>query len=262
MTWRTVATGNIAIIPARLGSVGLPLKNLRQFCGKPLFLWSVECALEAGCFDAVYVSSDSDMVLAGVPIPARAVLRPDTMATSDSSVVAAMRHVLEHLGGDVGLPERICLLNPTSPTRAPEDITRTLDEMLKAKTKTALTLREIDAIEMAHVMGGPRAVWHPKRAVPQRRQERSPLVVQAGSVYWTTRQFLLESDDLLSPRSAGVVVPKERAVDIDDIWDWEAAEAIARKIGGRFAGVLRNNEAGDSAGASANDSAVPDDIPF
>lgn len=45
--------GNIAVITARSGSKGLTDKNIRQLCGKPLLAYSVECALQSGCFEKV-----------------------------------------------------------------------------------------------------------------------------------------------------------------------------------------------------------------
>ena len=52
--------GNIAIITARSGSKSLPDKNIKELCGKPLIAYSIECALESGQFDKVFVSTDSE----------------------------------------------------------------------------------------------------------------------------------------------------------------------------------------------------------
>ena len=51
---------NIAIIPARSGSKGLPDKNIKKLIDKPLIAYSIEAALSSGCFDTVMVSTDSD----------------------------------------------------------------------------------------------------------------------------------------------------------------------------------------------------------
>ena len=52
-----------AFIPARGGSKGLPGKNIKMIDGKPLIVHSIEQALNSGCIDEVYVSSDSDEIL-------------------------------------------------------------------------------------------------------------------------------------------------------------------------------------------------------
>ena len=47
----------IGIIPARRGSQSIKKKNIRDFHGKPLISWTIECALESG-LDRVIVSTD------------------------------------------------------------------------------------------------------------------------------------------------------------------------------------------------------------
>ena len=49
---------NIAIITARGGSKRIPRKNIKEFCGKPILVYSIEAALNSGCFDEVMVSTD------------------------------------------------------------------------------------------------------------------------------------------------------------------------------------------------------------
>ena len=51
---------NIAIIPARSGSKGLPDKNILDLNGHPLMYYTIKAALKSGCFDTVMVSTDSE----------------------------------------------------------------------------------------------------------------------------------------------------------------------------------------------------------
>ena len=53
---------NIAIITARGGSKRIPRKNIRPFLGRPILEYSIEAALQAGCFDRVMVSTDSEEI--------------------------------------------------------------------------------------------------------------------------------------------------------------------------------------------------------
>ena len=48
----------LAIIPARGGSKGLPGKNIKELCGKPLIAWSIEAGLKSKYLDEVVVSTD------------------------------------------------------------------------------------------------------------------------------------------------------------------------------------------------------------
>ena len=49
---------NIAIIPARGGSKRSPRKNIKLFNGKPIIAYSIEAAINSGCFEKVIVSTD------------------------------------------------------------------------------------------------------------------------------------------------------------------------------------------------------------
>ena len=53
----------LAVIPARGGSKRLPRKNVLPFNGRPIIEYTIEAALESGCFERVVVSSDDDEIL-------------------------------------------------------------------------------------------------------------------------------------------------------------------------------------------------------
>ena len=52
----------LAIIPARGGSKGLPGKNIKLLCGKPLIQYSIEAAKKAKGIDAIIVSTDDEAI--------------------------------------------------------------------------------------------------------------------------------------------------------------------------------------------------------
>ena len=52
----------IAIIPARGGSKGLPGKNIKEMCGKPLIAYTIEAALKSKSIDHVILSTDDEEI--------------------------------------------------------------------------------------------------------------------------------------------------------------------------------------------------------
>ena len=54
----------LCIIPARGGSKRIPRKNIKLFNGKPMIAYSIEAALESGCFACVAVSTDDEEIAA------------------------------------------------------------------------------------------------------------------------------------------------------------------------------------------------------
>ena len=115
---------NIAIIPARSGSKGLPDKNIRMINGKPLMAYSIEAALNSGCFDTVFVSTDSEKYAAiareyGASVP---FLRDETLASDTASTWAVVRQVLQEFAERGELFDSFAILQPTSPLRTKENI--------------------------------------------------------------------------------------------------------------------------------------------
>lgn len=115
---------NLAIIPARSGSKGLPDKNIRIVAGKPLMAYTIEAALESGCFDTVHVSTDSEKYAeiarrygADVPFLRSAALATDTASTWDAVREALMKY--EEMGK---LFDTVMLMQPTTPLRTADDV--------------------------------------------------------------------------------------------------------------------------------------------
>ena len=115
---------NIAIIPARSGSKGLPDKNIRLLGGKPLLAYTIEAAIQSGCFDTVHVSTDSEHYAeiarqygADVPFLRSAALATDTASTWDAVREALCRYA--ELGKTF---DTMMLMQPTTPLRTGEDV--------------------------------------------------------------------------------------------------------------------------------------------
>ena len=128
----------LALIPARGGSKGIPRKNIRLFCGKPLLQWSIDAALASACVDQVVVSTDdseiADLAKAGgaeVPF-----LRPAELATDRASGIAPVLHALEHLPR----VSDVLLLQPTSPLRTSADIEAIVALRQQAGCESAVSL--------------------------------------------------------------------------------------------------------------------------
>jgi len=86
----------LAIITARGGSKRIPRKNIRPFLGKPILLYSIEAALQAGIFDEVMVSTDDPEIAelakgAGASVP---FLRSAQTANDYASTDDVIREVL------------------------------------------------------------------------------------------------------------------------------------------------------------------------
>ena len=120
----------IAIIPARGGSKGLPGKNIKKLCGKPLISYAIECARNSRHVDRVVVSTDDEMIADvarnfGAEVP---FLRPAFLATDSSQAVDNYIYTVDRLSreGNVDIDEFVVLL-PTSPLRTSDDVDRAIE---------------------------------------------------------------------------------------------------------------------------------------
>ena len=86
----------IGLIPARGGSKGVPNKNIKTICGKPLIVWTIEKAKRSRLLDKVIVSTDSDAIAEIAQKAGAEILkRPDYLATDTASTQDVMVHALQ-----------------------------------------------------------------------------------------------------------------------------------------------------------------------
>jgi N-acylneuraminate cytidylyltransferase len=104
----------IALIPARSGSKRIPGKNIKLLGGKPLVVWSIECALALKL--PCYVSTDS-RVIADISRNngAQVIQRPSELASDTATDAEVIKHAYSELDADL-----LVYLRPTTPMRDPQ----------------------------------------------------------------------------------------------------------------------------------------------
>jgi len=107
----------IAVIPARGGSKRIPHKNIKTFCGKPMIAYSIEAAKNAGIFDRIIVSTDSEKIAFtakefGADVP---FMRPCELADDHTGTDAVILHALKWLMEDREKIDYICCIYATAP---------------------------------------------------------------------------------------------------------------------------------------------------
>jgi len=135
-----------AVIPARGGSKGIPRKNARDLCGKPLIAYSIEVALRSRSIDQVVVSSDDDEILtiAAAYPGCLAWRRPRCLGRDAASLADVVAHVTERLCLEGRRPAVSVVLLPTSPFRRPALVDLLVGKAL-AGHHDVLTVRRIAA---------------------------------------------------------------------------------------------------------------------
>jgi CMP-N,N'-diacetyllegionaminic acid synthase len=134
----------VALIGARGGSERVPGKNIRRLAGHPLLAYAIETARQAGVFDRIVVSTDSEAIAKvarwyGADVP---FLRPDEYATSTSPDIEWIAWTLTRLEERYDL---FAIVRATNPFRGPDVIRRGLEKLLQ--TPEADSVRAVELVK-------------------------------------------------------------------------------------------------------------------
>jgi len=111
----------IAIIPARGGSRRIPRKNIREFHGKPIIAYSIECAQQAGIFNSVYVSTeDEEIADIALQFGAEVLKRPPHLSHNHIGTQEVMQQALHDLDANGSA----CCIYPCAPMLSSETLRR------------------------------------------------------------------------------------------------------------------------------------------
>jgi len=219
----------IASICARGGSTGLPGKNTKILCGKPLIVHSIEQAFACPAIDRVFVSTDDPQIAdvaraAGADVP---FLRPAELATSSAAKMPVIRHLVaevERLGVKLN---RIVDLDPTSPLRLLSDIEACI-ALLDANTDVVITGYPAEKNPYFNMVeskadGNIGLVKSIPGGVVARQQAPAVYAMNASVYVW--HRCSLEKG-IWDGRVRLHVMPRERSIDIDTSLDFRLVEML------------------------------------
>ena len=223
----------LAIIPARGGSKGIPDKNIREFCGKPLIAYSIDCGKKSKHITRTIVSTDSQKIADisieyGAEVP---FLRPLELAQDESKVVDAIVHTLEKLKSDEGyVPDYIVLLQTTSPLRLPEDIDAALERCFEREADAVVSLCQTEQL-LYTIDNADRLTLVSSEEflkTTNRQQLEKTYKLDGSMVYAIKTQAFLEQKTFLPKNLVGYVIPRWRAVDLDEPEDFVVGELMMK----------------------------------
>tara|TARA_B100001113_G_scaffold190504_1_gene156111 strand:- start:40788 stop:41492 length:705 start_codon:yes stop_codon:yes gene_type:complete len=218
-----------AFIFARAGSKGLKNKNLFKIGGKPLIAHSIEAAQNNKKIHKVFVSSDSKEIKnVSRDYGAEIIDRPKNLAMDRTPEWLAWQHSVEHLRRKNEDFDVFLSLPSTSPLRSQLDI----NNLLKSFTKNVDVIISVTpssrnpAFNMVTVNKKGITNLIEKNKEVFRRQD-APKYYDITTVGYVTRpDFILTKKNLFSGKVKSIIVPKERAIDIDDLTDALIAEFL------------------------------------
>jgi N-acylneuraminate cytidylyltransferase len=216
----------VAVILARGGSKGIPLKNLQEVNSKPLISRAVENALRSECFTTVYVSTDHEAIAHEARMSGATVLwRPEELAVDSSGSEEVLVH---HLSNelDAGL-ETVCMVQCTSPFIGPKAL-QSAKKLLGDGSLDSVFSGRIDHTFRWVPIGG--NTWapvdHSKLSRP-RRQDLPLSVIETGAFYYFRVSSFLQERNRFCGNTGVVLVDGVECLEIDEFDDLRTANQLA-----------------------------------
>jgi CMP-N,N'-diacetyllegionaminic acid synthase len=218
----------LVVIPVRGGSKGVPRKNLRDVAGKPLVVWTIEQALAitAPGVEVVVSTEDSQLAEIARAAGAQVIDRPAELAQDTTATEPVVLHAIETMTAAGREPDRVMLLQATSPIRLPGTLDRALAEFDATETDSLIGVVEQPPFIWQSTPMGPFPSY-PVNARP-RRQDLTPeqrRYRETGSVYITRTSIYRDQQNRIGGKATLFVMAEDEGLDIDTELDLAVAAA-------------------------------------
>lgn len=231
----------LGLITARGGSKGIPGKNIKLLNGKPLIQYTIEAAKKSKKLDRIILSTDSEDIAqvarrCGCQVP---FLRPEELSRDNSAHLDCVIHALDALKEQDGYdPDYVLLLQPTSPFRTYTDIDNAISmaETTGCDSVVGVCEESLHISKMFFVTSDKTLLPYAENTEGStyvRRQDLATTYAENGAVYLQRANSLRfpptnmpNAGSLSSSSAKALIMPKERSLDIDDMFDFHLAELL------------------------------------
>lgn len=224
----------VGFIFARVGSQGVPGKNIRFLADKPLIAYAIETAFQSQFIDRVVVSTDDEKIARvaqdfGAEVP---FVRPKELAQNNSPEWLAWQHAIRTLKEQDNGRELDVFVSipPTAPLRSVEDVDNAIQTFLESDADIVITAKKasrhpsFNMITLDEQNCAKLVLPLDKQII--RRQDTPPVYDMTTVAYVASPKFIMESNAVFEGSVKAVLIPEERALDIDTELDFQFAEYL------------------------------------
>lgn len=235
-----IRMSSIAIITARGGSKRIPRKNIKEFCGKPIIVYSIEAALGSGCFDEVMVSTDDEEIAeiaqkAGAVIP---FMRSEKTSGDFATSADVIQEVLDEYAKRGQAFENACILYPTAPFVTAEKLQKAMSLLQEEGADSVLPMVQYSfPPQRAFVRENGRIRFANQEYATTRSQDLEPMYHDCGQFCCFKTELFLTKRTLVTDNTVGMICPESEVQDIDTFEDWYLAELKYKMMKERNHGV-------------------------
>lgn len=214
----------LAVIPARGGSKGIPLKNLKKVGSTSLVELAAQVASSIDFIDTVVVSTDNEEIArsaisGGARFPFR---RPKDLSGDRVSDLQVLRHAIKEMERqDNKKYDLVVMLQPTSPLRVKKDVVNAIKMLIDGDYDSVWTVSETDSkshpLKQLTVKGGKLEYYDNRGKDIIARQQLVPVYHRNGVAYVIRRHTLVENNSIMGINSGALVLDgKQISVDTEE----------------------------------------------
>ena len=222
----------LVVVPARGGSKGVKLKNIYPLADKPLIAYTGELVQQLKYVDRAVVSTDHEKIAeaalaCGLDVP---FYRPESLSGDLISDWDVLNHALREMEAQDGKQYDIVLmLQPTSPLRKPEHVTKAVTMLVEGEYDAVWTVSPTDSkghpLKQLVIQDNLLDFYDPAGANIIARQQLTTVYHRNGAAYAIRRESILEKKSSKGDRTGAVII-KEPMANIDTEFDILFAEFL------------------------------------
>jgi CMP-N,N'-diacetyllegionaminic acid synthase len=222
----------LCVVPARGGSKGIPLKNLREISGVSLVARAGHIAAKISLLDKYIVSTDHVKIAevakkSGLEVP---FMRPESLSGDRISDYQVLSHALVHMErSDNKIYDIVVMLQPTSPSRTVEQVEATIKKLADNNYDSVITVNPIDLknhpLKLLSFDEDKLRYYDERGKTIIARQQLTPLYQRNGVAYAMTRSCLLDQKSVIGENASAIVISDD-VVNIDTEEDLLLAQAL------------------------------------
>lgn len=223
----------LAIITARGGSKRIPHKNIREFCGRPIIMYSIEAALESAVFDEVMVSTDDEKIAeiakkAGAKVPFLRSERTSNDFATTADVILEVLKEYKKIGQEFNTA---CCIYPTAPFITADKLKNAVTLLEEKSYDSVMPVAEFSFPPLrGMIMEEDRVSYKWEEYSMARSQDLEKIYHDVGQFYVFHVEKFKESKRLVTKNTGAILIDELEMQDIDNEIDWKLAELKYRLL--------------------------------
>ncbi|MBI2047952.1 MAG: acylneuraminate cytidylyltransferase family protein [Parcubacteria group bacterium] len=219
----------LGVITARGGSKGIPRKNIKELCGKPLIAYTIEAAKGSKYLTRCIVSTDDNEIAEiskkyGADVP---FMRTKELAEDKSTSMEVVQHALEELEKIGEAYDYLMILQPTSPLRTDKDIDESIQLAIDTDADSVMSMKEVDDFspkKMKKIKNGIIFPYFEEEGEQSSLRQNLEKAYKRNCAIYLTKTKCIQKGDLFGKISRAYIMPEERSADINNLVDFGLAE--------------------------------------